>query len=402
MRRLLLSSSIVLGLLLALPAHAASLEVSGWLPYWREATSTARASERLDQLTEINPFVYSVKSDGTLKDNAGIGEEPWTSLIAAAKKKKVRVIPTVMWSDAEAMHRILGNAKTRVALEDEILAEVEKRGFDGIDIDFEGKWYETRDYYSTFLKGLSIRFPKKWVMCTIEARTPLTSRYESTPPPDAGKYANDYVAINKYCDRVRIMAYDQGAIDLSLNKAANQAPYVPVADVQWVEKTIKEALKVIPKRKISIGVATYGYEYKVTPLSEQGFKYEREWALNPKYAYDLVAQYGVSPQRNSAGELSFTYVPTKTSTGDPTVGPALTQMQNVSTTFGATNAANSVVSVAPSAPSASTYNIVWWSDAKAIEDKIKLAKRLGVRGISIFKIDGGEDPALWDILPKVR
>lgn len=401
MFRLLLSSLVALALFAPATSFAAPLEVSGWLPYWREATSTARALEKLDHLTEINPFVYDVKSDGTLHDYAGIDKEPWTSLIAEAKRKKVRVIPTIMWSDAAAMHRILGNYETRVALEDEILAEVEKYDFDGIDIDFEGKWYETRDYFSTFLKGLQMRFPKKWVMCTIESRTPLTSRYDGVPPEGAGKYANDYVAINKYCDRVRIMAYDQGSIDVQLNKAANQAPYVPVADVRWVEKTVKEALKFIPKHKISIGVPTYGYEYTVTPLSEQGFRYERQWALNPRYAHDLVAEYGVRPQRNSAGELSFTYVPTHAAGGDPTaVPPAFQQSQIAAVSLGAIN--QHPVGNTAAVVTDGRYNIVWWSDAKAIEDKIKLAKKLGVRGISIFKIDGGEDPALWDILPKVR
>ena len=39
-----------------------------------------------------------------------------------------------------------------------------------------------------------------------------------------------------------------------------------------------------------------------------------------------------------------------------------------------------------------------WSDAQAIKSKIDLAKKLGVRGVAIFKIDGGEDPAMWEIL----
>jgi spore germination protein YaaH len=138
----------------------------------------------------------------------------------------------------------------------------------------------------------------------------------------------------------------------------------------------------------------------VQPLSEKGFKYERQWALNPKYALDLMAEYGVRAQRNIAGELSFTYIPAHPEKGDPTIGPAFQQMQNAGITLGATN--STVVGNTATVVTEGVYNIVWWSDAKAIEDKIKLAKKYGLRGISVFKIDGGEDPALWDILPKVR
>lgn len=401
MARLLASAALIF-LCTALPARAASLEVSGWLPYWREATSTARALEKIDHFTELNPFVYTVTSAGALKDYAGITEEPWTSLIEKARAEKVRVIPTIMWGDASAMHRILNDATARIRLEDAIVKEVIDKNFDGIDIDFEGKWYETRTGFSTFIKGLAKRLPKKWVMCTIEARTPLDSRYDSVPSPDAGKYANDYVALARYCDRVRIMAYDQWTIDRKLTQAAGQAPYIPVADVRWVEKAVKEALKTIPKNKIMIGVPTYGYEFKVTPLAEQGFKYERQWALNPKYAQDLMAEYGTKAVRNSAGELSFTYIPTHRASGDASarLPPAFEMLQQTAVTIGSVNP-NTVTNTA-SVVTDGTYNIVWWSDGKAIEDKIKLAQRLDVRGISIFKIDGGEDSALWAVLPKVR
>ena len=380
-------------------AHAATLEVSGWLPYWRKATSTADALQHLNQLTEINPFGYSVKSDGTLADTMDVTKEPWLSLFDAARKQKVRIIPTIMWSDGEAIHRILSNQKTRIALEDAIVAEINARGFDGVDIDFENKYAETRDYYSTFLKGLYQRMGKKWVMCAVESRTPLSSRYDGTPPAGAGQYANDYAAIAKYCDRVRIMAYDQGAIDVKLNAAANNTPYVPVADVKWVEKTLQEALKFIPKSKLSIGVATYGYEYQVTPLAEHGFRYDRLWALNPKYAFDLMAQNATSVTRNSAGELSFSYIPKVVETPDPTaMQPAFGQ--NMAVSFGAVNP--SAVNTTTSVIVGTSFNVVWWSDGKAIKDKIDLAKKYGIRGIAIFKIDGGEDQALWDYLPKLR
>ncbi len=376
--------------------NSKGLEVSGWLPYWREASSTLDVLPHLSQLTEINPFVYVVQPDGTIQDMAGIADEPWKSLIAAAKQKKVRVVPTVMWSDTNAIHTILSNAVLRVQLEDDIAALTAREGFDGIDIDFEGKKAEDKKYFSTFLKGLYQRMGKKWVMCTIESRTPIADRYSTAPPKDAGVYANDWLQINKYCDRVRFMTYDQQSIDQTLNAAQKSAPYTPVADVQWVEKAIKLAMQTISKKKIMIGVATYGYEWQVTPLSTSGYDYKLLWAFNPKYATDLAAQIGSTIKRNSAGELSFSYLP------QIQVPPPAAADQQLST-------GNSNEVTPPPAPLQTTtpaavilaqasINILWWSDATAIKQKVDLAKKLGVRGVAVFKLDGGEDQAMWQVL----
>jgi spore germination protein YaaH len=161
------------------------------------------------------------------------------------------------------------------------------------------------------------------------------------------------------------MAYDQGSIDLRLNET-EAGPYAPVADKRWVEKVIKLVLKTISKNKLSIGVATYGYEYEAVRLAEDGFKYDMLWNFNPKYALDLAQQLNITPERNSAGELNFAY--------------------------------STISSSTPTMATSTPFNILWWSDALAIKDKVALAKKLGVRGISIFKIDGGADPLLWDIL----
>ncbi len=349
------------------------LEISGWIPYWRKAAGTAEAINHIGTFKEINPFGYTVKQDGTLFDAMKIDEEPWPSLIQAARAKKVRVIPTVMWGNGAAIHKILSNTKTRIALEDEITALVKKKNFDGIDIDFEGKYAETKKYFSTFLKGLYQRMGKKWVMCTIEARTPLDSRYDVIPKNI--EYANDYVAINNYCDRVRIMTYDQGSIDLKLNEAA-AGPYVPVADTKWVEKVVRLALKTIPKKKIVIGVSTYGYEYEFKALKEDGYRYDLLWAFNPKYGLDLAGQLLINPERNIAGELSFIYA---------------TSSQTVPYN-------NDLVASSSPVSGGFSQRILWWSDATAIKDKIALARKLGVRGVAVFKIDGGADPAIWNVL----
>lgn len=357
-----------------------TLEVSGWIPYWRAATGTLDVLPHIADITTIHPFGYIVQPDGELYDAAGIETGPWLALREAAAANKVRFIPTVMWSDGEAMHRILSDGPSRRALAERIADLVEEKNFDGVDIDFESKWAETKPYFSLFLEGLYTRMGKKWVYCTIESRTPLSSRYEGTPPPEASMYANDFAKINQYCDRVQIMAYDQGSIDVKLNDSA-PGPYVPVADIAWVKKVMELAAQSISKNKLVLGIPTYGYEYAVTPLAE-GYRYERLWAFNQKYALDMAGVLGLTPVRNTAGEMNLTYIPTST----PKVAKKVAKVPTSSQVAG------------PTAAVTQPFNIMWWSDAVSIAQKIGLARQLGIKGVAIFKFDGGEDPRIWGVL----
>ncbi|MBX4195585.1 hypothetical protein KW796_01350 [Candidatus Parcubacteria bacterium] len=354
-------------------AMSAPFEISGWIPYWRSATGTAEFLTHIDSFKEINPFGYTVKNDGTLNDEMKLSEAPWPELTALAHLKQIRVIPTVMWSNASAMDRVFRSTALRAAHIQQIVNAVYLNGFDGIDIDYEAKASETMPYFSLFLKELYKAMGKKWVMCTIEARTPPDSLRPDSSVPYIPAYANDYAVINQNCDRVRIMAYDQASVDRKLTTSVT-GPYVPVADPKWVEKVLTLAEKSISKKKLMLGVATYGYEFRVTPLSS-GYDYKHLWAFNPRYATELAASMGITPNRNIAGELSFIYRPDATST-EPTA---------------------SVIATADSTLSQS-FNIVWWSDAEAIRSKVELAKKHGIRGVSVFKIDGGADPNIWQVL----
>lgn len=357
----------------ALTKTSQDAEVTAWIPYWRAEAGVASILPQLDKFTEVNPFVYSVRQDGSLFLNADLGAEPWKTLQTAARTMGVRYVPTVMWANADAIDNVLRDPVTRAEHVRAIVREVYARGFDGIDIDYEAKKAGTKDYFSQFLKELyeAIGYDK-WIMCTIESRTPLDSRYETPEDiPEDIEYANDFVEIGKNCDRVRFMAYDQGRIDVKLNEAKGD-PYAPVADTTWVEKVMRLAAAEIPAGKLVIGIPTYGYEYDVFPsVSGTGeMDYSRLWSFNPGYATTTAAKLNLTPTRNSAGELSVVFPASQSPEG--------------------------------TVPLPFATRLLSWSDAGAVKEKTDLATRLGVRGVAIFKVDGGQDQGLWDVLSTYR
>jgi spore germination protein YaaH len=179
-------------------------------------------------------------------------------------------------------------------------------------------------------------------------------------------------------------------INVRLNKARS-APYAPVADPAWVEALVTLAMKDIDKNKIVIGVPTYGYEYLVTPVPGDGYRYDVLWPFNLKYATEIAGKLGIIPTRTSANEIGFSY-DSKILQAIAPVGNESTQTQQI--TAPPTIAINAIPAVDTSQP----FNFLSWSDAEAIADKVALARKLGVRGVAVFKFDGGEDQKMWDVL----
>ena len=357
---------------------AASFDKAIWIPYWRKTEGASTTLANLSAVTQISPFAFELQSDGTIKNALKIEDEPWPTLIAEAKKKKIKIYPSILsypHNDKEkySFYLLMAQRKKRAAHVKEIVALVKKHKFDGIDIDYEAKTAETRPYFSAFLTELSaaLHKEKKQLICTVEARTPPESRYVTTSKAVLARveYANDYKVIGKVCDQVRIMAYDQSTDDakLVIQNKNNGEIYAPVADIEWVKKVATQALWDIPAKKIVLGVATYGYKYELLTSSETGVTtYKRIGSMNFNYADELAKSLRIVPERNSAGELHFTYGTTTGVNGE---------------NFG----------------SMKKY-LVWYSDSEAINNKIKIAQLYKLGGVAVFKIDGGNDPTVWKVL----
>lgn len=357
---------------------ATTFDKAVWIPYWRKTEGASTTLPNLNKLTQISPFAFELQSNGTIKNALKFEDEPWTTLITEAKKKKVKVYPSILSyphneNEKYAFYLLLAQRNRRLAHEKEILALVKKYNVDGIDIDYEAKTAETRVYFSAFLTELAtlLHNNKKQLICTVEARTPPESRYATTSQIVLSKveYSNDYKVIGKVCDQVRIMAYDQAGDDMQLvnQNTALGTSYKPVADINWVEKIATLALRDIPAKKLILGIPTYGYKYEIIPATATSSqKYARLGSMNFNYADELAKSLRIRPTRNSAGEISFTYA-TSTDINGNQLG------------------------------SLKQY-LVWYSDATAIADKIRIAKLYKLGGVVIFKVDGGNDPNLWNVL----
>ncbi|MEK7547219.1 MAG: glycosyl hydrolase family 18 protein [Patescibacteria group bacterium] len=362
---------------------------AGWLPFWKKQSGAIDISGNLYKFHELSPFSYEVKSDGTITDSLKIKQGFWPMWLAAIKDAGVKNIPTIAWFDGKGIHNLLSNKKKRIAHEDAIAKLVKDMKFDGIDIDYEAKLADTKEYFSTFIYGLAIRLHPmgKILSCTVEARTPLTSLLSviTSGMPEDTRTANDYIVLNKYCDEVRIMSYDQGLVDGKLDAAkGNGTIYAPVADPEWAKKTIQEALKYISPKKIMLGIPTYGYEYEVS-WENNHLTYKRLRSHTFFQAIDRAVKVGGIPLRNNAGELSFAYATSTSIEEYGGVSSALTwKVTSTLPAFIASTTAQGLFT-----------RFVSFSDSKSAADKIALAKKMGLRGVVFFKFDGEQDPLLW-------
>ncbi len=344
---------------------AKNYTVGTWVPYWQATNGSQQVIDNISKIDIVSPFSYEMEETGTIKKPMKLDEgTAFDTMIKTAKANNKLVVPSILWwgdsVQRPAMEKVLADKDLRGSIIFDIKAEIKKYNFDGIDIDFENKTAETRESFTAFLTELSqaLHSDNKMLICTIESRVSLEDRYKVITPELLAKieYSNDFVAIGKVCDQVRFMAYDQDNTDIKLNNIRGKL-YKPVADIDWVEKVLTVAMRDIEWKKIIVGVATYGNKYEVIRDSfGEVSSYKKIGSMNWFYADAESKEKGITPTRDASGELSYSYM-----------------------------------------KDGKEY-LVWYSDAKAIADKVNIAKLYNIGGVAIFKIDGNNDKDIWKIL----
>lgn len=385
---------IVAAFVLAPPAYASQYfgQVAGWIPWWSADAGIADATAHINKLTVIYAFAYEVNPDGTLVAKADLSASKWQNLFALARRKRALVMPTILWNNGAAIQSVLSATTSRTAHVQAIVQMVNAGRYNGVNIDYENKYAATINDFSTFLKELKQQMgPARTLTCTIEARTPPDSLYAVVP--STIKYANDYVAMNKYCDWVQIMAYDQQRADLKLNALYPNWPYDPIADTRWVNKVLQLAMQTIDHNKIMLGTATYGRAWDVDATADGRFaNYHQVTAINQDAIQNLITKYHLTVGHTAGGDAIISYFP------DTSVYQALDVLPVPKGTPTGYEAAGKAKLFSFFTKTNTPVRFVMWSDATAVTQKEDLAKQYNLRGFTLFKIDGTEDQNIWNVI----
>lgn len=228
-----------------------ALKESGWIPNWGFDLGYDSLVNNGKIISTVLPVLYSIDSSGNVYSR-GVSEARISKLIAYTKDNGIRVIPTIGSYDYASMNMLLNTEQSRKKGIDTIVGDIERYGFDGIDLDFERIYSSDKEKYIQFLQELRTELGKinKVLSVTVFAQWE-NGTYHSVQRESI--LAQDYTEIGNIADEVRIMAYDY---TLSSSQVSG-----PIAPLSWIKQVLDFSIRYIDREKIWLGVHLYGYEW---------------------------------------------------------------------------------------------------------------------------------------------
>lgn len=317
------------------PTRPGTLVVAS-LPFWNigPGTSTVVANEH--SVNEVSPWVYGLAEDGRVIDQyppelaEGVDEQ-----LDRLRDADVPLVPSLAnitdgkWSYRQVA-KVLHDPRLRDRHVREIVDLVQREDYAGIDIDYENLRAGDRAVFSRFVTDLgnALHAEEKTLSVAVFAK-------DSDAGYDERNVAQDYAAIGRVADQVRLMGYD-------FHWATS--PPGPVAPVDWVRKVVDYAKSQIPPNRIVLGVPLYGYDW-----TDGGAK-----SVTWLEAFQLAERHRAQPQYDAASQSPwFRYTDER-----------------------------------------GRRHEVWFENAASSKAKFEVARGAGIRGVYLWMY-GYEDTGTW-------
>jgi spore germination protein len=231
----------------SLNSSALTRQVFGWNPYW---VGTAYNSYNYSLLSTVAYFSYEV--DPATGSYTTIHYWKTTDLIPLAHMNNVKVVLTVTNFGSSNNTQILSSAAKRQTLIDSIIALVQYRGADGVNIDFESVPSSQKQNLTNFMSALTSQ---------IHAAIPNSKVSIDLPAVDWNS-SFDVPALNGICDYMLIMGYD-----FHWSTAPNAGPVAPLQSGNiWGTYNVTYSVNYYlthgaSEIRLLLGVPYYGYDW---------------------------------------------------------------------------------------------------------------------------------------------
>lgn len=166
----------------------------------------------------------------------------------------------------ETVHRILTNPLKKQRLINDLIRLLKQYEFAGVNIDFEELQETNDETLVAFQKDLYEQLHKHNLLVT----------------QDVIPFNNDYnfKALSRYNDYLILMAYDESHTETKPG---------PVSSQQWIQAALENIVKQVPAEKIILGMAGYGYDWKLKTKKVETLSYQE--ALANARESDAVVEF---------------------------------------------------------------------------------------------------------------
>lgn len=289
-------------------------------------------------LSQLTPFAHRFTSDGAL-----ISPED-EALISAALQSGVAPLLCLANLDesdsfsSQLVHQLLSSSQGQNRLIAAIAQEAQRKGYRGVDIDFEYVYGEDAEPYAAFLAGL------RQVLAPLGLPLSVALAAKTRDDQPGRLYeGHDYGLIAQAVDYALLMTYDWGYVS---------GPPMAVAPLPQVREVVTYALTHFRPQQLYLGIPNYGYNWP-TPFRE--------------------GNRGVSVGNQQAVRLAWD--------------------RHAAIRFDETAQAPWFRYVAENGEERE----VWFEDARSIQAKINLALEYGLHGVGYWNLDR-PFPQNWVVL----
>lgn len=226
----------------------------------------------LPYLSDLTPFTYGFTPQGDLIDLDDL------DLINAARQSGVRPLLHLSTLTEEGgfsnelAHIALNDPAVQSNLISQLLETIARKGYQGLDVDFEYLSGSDAEAYAQFISRLREALAPQ----NLPVIVALAPKISATQPGRLYE-GHNYALLSQAADFVLLMTYEWGYA---------YSPPMAVAPIRNVRRVVEYALTEMPPEKIYLGIPNYGYDW---PLPyRQG---NRATSISNQYAVELAARY---------------------------------------------------------------------------------------------------------------